>query len=92
MPSRFDAGNTARELRPCWTLVGIGGPIIPGVILAEEPELLVGRGDRPELVWGDVAPVGVDRVTRAAVDGDAFAHEEVELPAKIWRCVSCAGR
>ena len=53
MPAQFDRGKTERELRTCWTLVSIDGPIIREVILAEEPELLVGRGDRPGYVGGD---------------------------------------
>jgi len=49
-PAQFDCGKTERELRTCWTLGRIGGPIIREIILAEEPELLVGRGHQPGYV------------------------------------------
>src|SRR4029453_17855644 len=46
VPPMLDGVKAERKLRACRTLVGIGGPIIDEIILAEEPELLVGRGDR----------------------------------------------
>jgi hypothetical protein len=47
MPAEFDGRQAAGEPLAGWTLVGIGGPSLAEVILAEETELLVGRGYRP---------------------------------------------
>ena len=44
--SWFDRGKAEREWLAGWTLLGIGRPIIGEIILTEEPELLVSRGDR----------------------------------------------
>jgi len=42
----LDGVKAKREPLACRPLVGIGGPIIGDVILAEESKLLVGRGER----------------------------------------------
>src|SRR5215831_15898659 len=53
MPSQFDRGKTEGEPHACWALIGISGSIIGEVILAEKPELLVGRSDWPGDVRGN---------------------------------------
>jgi hypothetical protein len=40
--AQFDRGKAERESLACWTLVGIGRPILGEIIFAEEPKLLVG--------------------------------------------------
>src|SRR5262249_55327429 len=53
MSSEFDGRKAEGEPLACWTLLGIGRPILGAVILAEETELLVGRGYRPSYGGGD---------------------------------------
>src|SRR5262245_36412769 len=63
LPKRYPVWTaiTLREPCACWALVGIGGPLIGEVILAQEPERLVGRGDRPGSVGGNASfPASLD--------------------------------
>jgi hypothetical protein len=83
MPAEFDRGKTEGEPRACRTLRGIGGAIIGAVLLAEEPELLVGRGDRP----GDV---GGNACFQAGLDLLAVVVADIRTTSKPWLRTSLA--